>query len=685
MLLSLKKYITLLIIHGCCFVACFGQGNKIDSLKKVLPLLKDSARIDCLNELSGSYVGLNNDTAAYYAALASEEAVKINYIHGIAESLSFKGEIELSDNFAKAENLSREAINLYRATSNKKRLAATYLNLGFALYAQSFFTEAVKNLDTAYELYKKNGNASEMSHAISISGAAYEESGNYEKAFELHRKGLDIAIQNNDDWIRRFQLRKLGQLFGDIEDYKTALIYYRQAFVNLKPEVIVNSFGVVALLTVAEAFTYEHQYDSAKYYYRVVDTSNQRSYRFYLTSIGEFYFEQKKYYKALPNFIRAQNSHRQSNDRNPLMRTLLDIAKTYLSLGNNDSAFRYGYESLSMARQTGAKQVIRDASKILSSVYDHWHQPDSAYFYYKQSTTMKDSILNNVIKGRLAAYSFEQKIEILDKEKQIQQVQLQEQSLLRNILIGSIIILVLLAAIVIRNIMLRHKNEILESDRTKAELRQQATELEMQTLRSQMNPHFIFNSLNSINMFILENNKLQASEYLSKFSKLIRLILQNSQEAFVPLEKELEALQLYLELESLRFNNKFEYKISIDHGIDKTVLKVPPLIIQPYAENAIWHGLMHKKDKGRLEIEVSAQNETLFYRITDDGIGRKKAVELKSKSASTQKPMGMRITANRIAMLQQGNKTSVTITDLVLSDGKPDGTEVLIEIPIVYD
>jgi LytS/YehU family sensor histidine kinase len=175
----------------------------------------------------------------------------------------------------------------------------------------------------------------------------------------------------------------------------------------------------------------------------------------------------------------------------------------------------------------------------------------------------------------------------------------------------------------------------------------------MQALRAQMNPHFIFNSLNSINMFILENNKLQASEYLSKFSRLVRLILQNSQEAFIPLERELEALQLYLELESLRFVNKFEYKIAVADNVDPTMLKVPPLIIQPYVENAIWHGLMHTKEKGHLEIELYQQKEILFCKITDDGIGRKRAAELKSKSASIHKSMGMRITADRIAMLQQ--------------------------------
>jgi len=216
------------------------------------------------------------------------------------------------------------------------------------------------------------------------------------------------------------------------------------------------------------------------------------------------------------------------------------------------------------------------------------------------------------------------------------------------------------------------------------EIKQKTAELEMQTLRAQMNPHFIFNSLNSINLFILENNKLQASEYLSKFSRLVRLILNNSSEAFIPLKQELEALQLYLELESLRFEQRFNYIITVDNNIDTSELKVPPLIIQPYAENAIWHGLMPKKEAGTLEISLCQQEEVLLCKIRDDGIGRKKAEENKSKSSSGNKSMGMRVTADRIAILQnqdQGN-SYITINDLVLPDGSPGGTEVLLKIPV---
>jgi len=205
-------------------------------------------------------------------------------------------------------------------------------------------------------------------------------------------------------------------------------------------------------------------------------------------------------------------------------------------------------------------------------------------------------------------------------------------------------------------------------------------------LRAQMNPHFIFNSLNSINRFILQNNKTQASEYLTKFSKLVRMILQNSQASLITLESELESLELYLDLEALRFEQHFDYKIFVPGDLDIEVLKVPPLIIQPYAENAIWHGLMHKEEKGHLDIEVSQQHEQLFFKITDDGIGRKQAAALKSRSATMHKSVGLTITAARIAMMQnkKENESPVTINDLVNPDGSAAGTEVIIKIPVLY-
>jgi LytS/YehU family sensor histidine kinase len=276
--------------------------------------------------------------------------------------------------------------------------------------------------------------------------------------------------------------------------------------------------------------------------------------------------------------------------------------------------------------------------------------------------------------------------------------QLNKASQQKKILIAGIMALCPVAIGLMKDLILNRKKgrtwsehelelQHLEGEKTKAELQLQATELEMQILRAQMNPHFIFNSLNSINRFILQNNKEQASEYLTKFSKLVRLILQNSQAGLIILESELESLRLYLELESLRFDHHFEYKINVEEEIDVAVLKVPPLLIQPYAENAIWHGLMHKIETGHLEIKLFQENDdVLCCKITDDGIGRNKSAELKSKSTSTHKSMGMRATADRLALLQQTQQlnSTIEITDLVLPDGKVGGTKVLLKIPVMY-
>ncbi|PWT76571.1 MAG: hypothetical protein C5B59_06175 [Bacteroidetes bacterium] len=230
----------------------------------------------------------------------------------------------------------------------------------------------------------------------------------------------------------------------------------------------------------------------------------------------------------------------------------------------------------------------------------------------------------------------------------------------------------------------KYQLQLERSHRQAAELLQQKTDLEMQALRAQMNPHFIFNSLNSINRFILQNNKAQASEYLTKFSKLVRMILQNSQASLISLESELECLELYLELEALRFDHRFNYKIYVPGDMDLEMLRVPPLIIQPYAENAIWHGLMHKEEKGQLDIQLEQQGHTLFITVRDNGVGRKQTAVLDNKSAIRHKSMGLKLTAERIAMMKSngGSESPVTIRDLVNADGTPAGTEVVLAIPV---
>jgi ligand-binding sensor domain-containing protein len=214
---------------------------------------------------------------------------------------------------------------------------------------------------------------------------------------------------------------------------------------------------------------------------------------------------------------------------------------------------------------------------------------------------------------------------------------------------------------------------------------QQIAEIEMKALRAQMNPHFIFNSLNSIQRYILKNDSFAASQYLTKFSKLIRLILDHSNQNYIVLSSEVELLTLYIEIEALRFDNQFEYEIIVDHSLYVETVQIPSMIIQPYIENAIWHGLLHKETKGKLRLTIARFDENnIKIKVEDDGIGREKAQELKSKQILKKKSYGLQITKDRISILNktQSSKTTLKIYDLKDENGNATGTLVELIIPI---
>ncbi|RLD57247.1 MAG: hypothetical protein DRJ05_10000, partial [Bacteroidetes bacterium] len=219
------------------------------------------------------------------------------------------------------------------------------------------------------------------------------------------------------------------------------------------------------------------------------------------------------------------------------------------------------------------------------------------------------------------------------------------------------------------------------------EIEKQLFELEQKTLRLQMNPHFIFNSLNSIQSYIINHKAELAVGYLSKFSKLMRLILANSGSKFIVLKEELRALNYYLELEKLRFDNKFEYHIHIDKNIEEDFMSIPPMIIQPYVENAIIHGLINKPRKGKIDIRFTLNNESICCKVTDNGIGREKAMQLSRNSGIIKKSQGMMITKSRLETLnkQYNEEFSVEIIDLKDEKGNATGTEVKLIIHFIED
>jgi hypothetical protein len=226
--------------------------------------------------------------------------------------------------------------------------------------------------------------------------------------------------------------------------------------------------------------------------------------------------------------------------------------------------------------------------------------------------------------------------------------------------------------------------KIRQKEIEKAEMNAKIAGMELKALRAQMNPHFIFNAINSIQNFILKNDSDNAHRYLSRFSKLIRNVLENSEHEEISLQQEIETLDLYLQIESLRFGFKFNYKITVDEKIDK-LSKVPSMIIQPYLENAIWHGLMHKEGERNLILEIKKESGNFIHCIVDDdGIGRKKAAELKTTGKTLHTSLGMAITRDRLEILnkQYGILANVIITDKKDADGFATGTRIEIFIPL---
>lgn len=244
-------------------------------------------------------------------------------------------------------------------------------------------------------------------------------------------------------------------------------------------------------------------------------------------------------------------------------------------------------------------------------------------------------------------------------------------------------VLILFFAGIIYALYLGRIRRIEKEEKIKTEFHRQLTESRMESLRSQMNPHFIFNSLNSINRYIISNDPKTSSLYLTRFAKLMRLVLDHSRHKTISLSSELEALKLYLELEAFRFEKKFSYSITVDNSIDAENIEVPPLIIQPFVENAIWHGLLHKSEPGELAVHINRIENDLQIAITDNGIGRQKSAEIQGSKHATRKSLGVKLTSERLGYQNEmAELPDMEIVDLYNTDGSSAGTRVIIHINI---
>lgn len=328
--------------------------------------------------------------------------------------------------------------------------------------------------------------------------------------------------------------------------------------------------------------------------------------------------------------------------------------------------------------------VKKDATRKLSEVYANVGDYDKALINYQDYVTLVDTLYNRKEQEMARATRFatrmaenqnriaslekdrvlnDSKISLALKEQQLIEEMNRNQLVLIYSLTGGIFLLCVFAYLLYKN----NKQQRLANNL-----------LALKSMRSQMNPHFIFNALNSVNSFIAVNDERNANRYLSEFSALMRSVLENSDEDFISLPKELELLELYVKLEHNRFKEKFDYEIVVDKAIKIEEFSIPPMLLQPYIENAIWHGLRYKEEKGSLGIYVKpVDSESISVTIQDDGVGRKKSIELKTKNQLKQKSKGMSTIQSRIAILNDMYQDRI---DVQVSDVLADGTGTKVEL-----
>lgn len=667
---------------------------KINELKIKLSFLKDTAHINCLNLIARLYATStwykDYDSVDVFAQQAISESKKQDYENGICTGMYIIGFNKIRINPIEAEKYLREVNRLAGLLKNDSLVADSYLDLGASLWYQGKFQDAFEAQNNSIKLFETQGRLARVTEAyLQIINTSIGQ-GNYERAFEYSQKAYILIRKNNDQSnLLIYSLLLIETIYRSVGDYESARKYMQEASLYLKPDSMSRDWSTRNyFINLGDLYFDLGQIDSSLYCYLHAAQGYPTS-SLYKDRIGRIYFAQKKYDSALSVLLPMLMEFKKTVGWQEPLQTFIELGEIYLYKKNYKTSLYYARRGLYFSKQAGARQNIRDSYKLLSSIYDTLKNTDSALAYYKKYIQIKESLITDQFKGRLFDFNRiaedEKKmaqIELLKKEKLLSQQQLEQSRLFRNILIGGMLFLGLLGFIVFRNVSLKRKNERLKSEKIQSELQHKAIELEMQALRAQMNPHFIFNCLTSINSFILKNEADAASDYLTRFSRLIRLVLIHSQSSVILLKDEIEMLRLYLDMERLRFKNAFDYDITFSNSIDSETIYLPSLLLQPFCENAIWHGLMHKEGHGHLEIKMSMHDNILNCTITDDGIGRTRAAELKGKSREKQKSLGLKITTERLALIneEKGLKTNYEIEDVLDEKGNIAGTKVILSI-----
>ena len=586
-----------------------------------------------------------NDKAldAYYKALEIKKM--LNDREGLARVLNNIGVIKVNTgDYKTAIEYYNKSLKIKYQLKDTNGIAGTLANIGNIYFLWGKYRESFKYNHTALSLYEMTNNKQGIAACSNHLGAIYENWKDFNSALNSYNTALELETYNrNSDGIAN-TLNNLGNLYNKMGVYEEALNKYEQSLEIRKKEN--NLKGIASTLN----------------------------------NIGTLYTQKSEYDKARNYFKQALNISRQINSGYEITVNLYAIGNNYLTLKNYKSARPYFEESLKIASDNNFRELVADNYNALSTIYSNLQMYDKAYLCLQKYMMLKDSIFSKEtykqmaeIKTRYETEKKQKEIELLKRNMLIQQLKSEqrEQQLNMRLIIwiavaGFIILLIFSGAIMLR---LNQRRKLIIA--------------EQKALRAQMNPHFIFNAMNSIQGFIMEHNNESARKYLNRFSQLMRNILENSKQTTIPLKEELDTLTLYLELEKLRFSNSFEYNISIDDAIDCEEVYIPPMLIQPLLENAIQHGLLPSNKQGLLELNFLLFKEKYIkIIIKDNGIGREKAAEI-SQRRINHVSTGMKNIQERISLLSKIHKGNIQmkVIDIIDENNNGIGTQVEIVLP----
>jgi tetratricopeptide (TPR) repeat protein len=713
----------------------------IDSLKNELSLAKSSIeKVNIMIELSKSYRNFKPEESFNFLIQALELSKETDNENGIGYSSYLLGEYYFNKReFPIAKSYFESAFISLKLSKAHRTLG--YLNNAVGrLYleemkydsAQVFFEKALSYLDTA------NNGEKELSTFINLGNLSFYKN-NYNKAEEYYTKGLEISGQIGDKHGIAICLSNIGNvlairgdLVGALDNYIKASDSYKKINDNMGLADCLNNIGLVNLFLerYEKSISYfresQELYKSLKYKIGIIncyinigkanirlldyknaefnllqalDLSKEVKDNYLILSsyvqLGNLYYFKMDYGKAKKSYHDALEVNKEYNDELTQLDCYESLVNIEIEFGNLSEAEKYALKALSLAKELDYKINIRDSYQNLSKVYEEMGNYSKALKLFKLFKIHNDSIFNE--ENRKQINELETKFQTQKKQQQIdlqesilakQNAELEQSKLLRKSLVGGIAALLLMVLVIsYAYVIKRNSNIKINKQKKKIEaqkeiLREANIVLQQQALSAQMNPHFMFNSLNSVQSYILRNDRVKSSEYLARFSRLMRKVLDNSQESFITLNEEFEALNLYIEMELIRFKDSFNYNLSISEDIDLNKHEIPPLILQPFVDNAILHGLRNKTGDKSLKIEVLQKTDSICILIEDNGIGRAEAQKIKEKKMNGYKSHGSKITAKRIDLFKEfhNDKIEHSIIDLKSEEGEPLGTRVEIDL-----